>query len=294
MAVSNWSMQCSYDKCDVELVPASIMGNDVGYRLRLDNYWPMAGMLTSSVVYVLLVNVIWPMKKAKWKIDKNGKKTELDASDNYTNFLKSWREYHNISLFLYSGFVCFSTFAFMFSDGQFTNWNKMMCGKVEGTWLRVVSVSFTLSKIYEWIDTMFLVKCGRRPVSIFTPKGFLHLYHHMTTFWLFCFVYNMPGPEKLGMLLNGGVHTLMYNHYWKRWKNVSPAIITILQMAQLAYVIYAWYRCPLDCGEPYSRAPTEDPAGFNTPYLMVPVYLLFFIIFFLQTFVCPKPKKKKN
>ena len=37
--------------------------------------------------------------------------------------------------------------------------------------MRVLSVSFTVSKIYEWVDTMFLIKLGKRRFNPFSAKG---------------------------------------------------------------------------------------------------------------------------
>ena len=31
----------------------------------------------------------------------------------------------------------------------------------------------------------------------------------------------------MGMLLNGFVHTLMYNHYWKPWKTVVGILASL-------------------------------------------------------------------
>ena len=66
-----------------------------------------------------------------------------------------------------------------------------------------------------------------------TPPPSLAADHHATTFWLFCFVMNLPGPEKFGLLMNGGVHTLMYSHYWRQWPKAFVPLITGLQIMQL-------------------------------------------------------------
>lgn len=116
-----------------------------------------------------------------------------------------WRQAHNLSLFVYSAICCVGSFWYLIhDDGQLYDWHRLMCTPVEGTILRPLSITFVLSKAWEWWDTAFLVWLGRSP-----PK-FLHLYHHATTFWLFCLTINMPSSEKFGLLLNGGVHTLMY------------------------------------------------------------------------------------
>ena len=103
------------------------------------------------------------------------------------------------------------------------------------------------------------------------PPEFLHKYHHATTFWLFCLVINLPGPEKFGLLLNGGVHTLMYAHYWRPFPKPLVPLITALQIAQLTTVTYAWYASPRVCpAASFADAPRAHRLEVLTPYVMVP------------------------
>merc|ERR1740139_832074 len=140
-------------------------------------------------------------------------------------------------------------------------------------------------------STAFFVWLGKN------PPGFLHTYHHATTFWLFCFVSNFPGPEKFGMLLNGFVHTLMYSHYYRSWPKPLVPIITVLQIGQLSLVTYAWTVSPAECpNAAFTTAPTYHLLEYLTPYTMVPVFLWLFIVFFVKRFILLKPKgetKKK-
>jgi len=208
---------------------------------------------------------------------------------------ETMRDTHNLILFAFSAFSCFGTAYILWQDGQlFVNgwiwdWHAICCTPVEGTFLRLMSVAFTVSKIWEWVDTAFIIWLGSR------PPIFLHKYHHATTFWLFCFVMNMPGPEKLGLLLNGAVHTMMYSHYWKKWPEALAQCITILQMMQLAFVTYTWSVNPAECPESsFANAPEELPANFVTPYFMVPVFLFFFMKFFIERFIFPTKKESKS
>lgn len=277
-------MDISVETADIELVPASLYGGD-GLRLKVGGYIPLVVYVATSATLLLLVCVIWPQKRAT--------RNENGELDQYGKSLASWRNSHNFFMFAYSGVCCLTAFVWMLLTGQLTSWQKMACQPVEGTYMRVLSTSFTLSKIYEWLDTMFLIKLGRRPFNPFSAKGFLHLYHHATTFCVFCFVMNFPGPEKMGMLLNGFVHTLMYNHYWKAWKTVSPALITVAQMIQLAFVMYVWLDIPRACQDKYGAA--SGSIWFYVPvYGMVGVYLVFFIVFFAQRFVFPLFTTKKD
>ena len=142
----------------------------------------------------------------------------------------------------------------------------------------------------EWLGTAFIVWLGSR------PPIFLHRYHHATTFWLFCFVMSMPGPEKLGLLLNGFVHTLMYAHYYRSFPKALVPVITVLQICQLAFVTYAWTVTPAECPA-FENAFERHPLEFGAPYLMVPVFLAFFIKFFVARFInkgAGRPAKSKT
>ena len=177
------------------------------------------------------------------------------------------------------------TEAQLLADFESGHWEALLCEPVAGTWLRPLSVTFVISKLWEWGDTFFLVTLGSR------PPEFLHKYHHATTFWLFCLVINLPGPEKFGLLLNGGVHTLMYAHYWRPFPKPLVPLITALQIAQLTTVTYAWYASPRVCpAASFADAPRAHRLEVLTPYVMVPVYLFFFVVFFVKRFLIPQKK----
>ena len=106
---------------------------------------------------------------------------------------------------------------------------------------------------------------------------------------------NLPGPEKLGMLLNGFVHFLMYSHYYKSWSKQYVPIITILQILQLTTVIYASYASPSECASDdpppaFVTAKNDHILEFNTPYTMAPVYLALFVVLFVKRFIFKKGK----
>lgn len=276
-------LDVTYERANIELVAKGVFGGGMPaetIRLQLDNYVPAMIMVSSGVLYwFFLVPIFFPATKPS---DEAAVKSR-----------SSLRSIHNVILFLYSAFCCISTAIYLhmegqlFSNGQFWDWHALLCTPVEGTWLRGLSITFVVSKLYEWGDTAFLIWCGKR------PPQFLHLYHHATTFWLFCLVINMPGPEKFGLLMNGGVHMLMYSHYWKSWPKALVPLITILQIMQLATVTYAWSVNPAECPEATYSDASSYPFEFFTPYLMVPVYLWFFIVFFVKRFICGKSGKKK-
>jgi hypothetical protein len=265
----------TYKSVDIEIIPANMFGFEKAVRLQLDNYAPALIMVSSFIIYYfVLVPIVFPKMKPKSPSD--------------IQVVKSFRDTHNFMLFIYSGVCCFGTAAYLYLDGQLFDWHALMCTPVEGTWLRVLSATFTISKIVEWVDTAFLVWLGR------SSPEFLHKYHHATTFWLFCFVMNLPGPEKFGMLMNGGVHTMMYSHYWRSWPKALVPMITFLQILQLAVVTYAWTVSPGECPNArFATAPQEHLLEFLTPYAMVPVFLYLFIVFFVNRFIFKKDKKKQ-
>lgn len=272
----------NYQSANFELVPANLLGTGwpaSSLRLVVEQSavpWPAVLMVSSALFYwFCLVKFIYPMTRPT--TDQSRARTER------------MRDAHNIALFVFSAFSCLSTTWWLWAEGQLFDWTALLCTPVEGTWLRALSVAFTISKIYEMGDTAFIVWLGKR------PPEFLHLYHHATTFWLFCHVMCMPGAEKFGLIMNGGVHTLMYSHYWRSWPKPYVPLITLLQIAQLITVTYTWGANPSACpAASFASAPSEHPLAFVTPYAMVPVYLVFFIIFFVKRFVLGSRKKAKR
>ena len=268
-----------YSEADVELSPA---GLGLGFpfprdavRLRLSGFTPAAVMVSTAALYwFALVPFVFPRLRPH------------NSDGNYARALKRWRSRHNLVLFLYSGACCGATAMALVSSRALFSWTRLLCEPVAGTWLRPLSVTFVISKLWEWGDTFFLVTLGSR------PPEFLHKYHHATTFWLFCLVINLPGPEKFGLLLNGGVHTLMYAHYWRPFPKPLVPLITVLQIVQLATVTYAWHVSPHVCpAAAFADAPRAHRLEVLTPYLMVPVYLFFFVVFFVKRFLLPQKKR---
>ncbi|KAJ1489464.1 hypothetical protein T484DRAFT_1936929 [Baffinella frigidus] len=86
---------------------------------------------------------------------------------------------------------------------------------------------------------------------------------------------------------------LMYSHYWRAWPKALVPVITILQISQLATVTYAWSVTPGICPE-HADVPKAHFWEFITPYGMVPVYLYFFVVFFVKRFLFPKKARKTD
>ena len=195
---------------------------------------------------------------------------------------------HHAALFLYS-FLCFAaTLAHVAARGELADAAAFFCAPLPPA-LRALSLTFTLSKLVEWGDTAVLFARGKG----WREVGFLHSYHHATTFCLFLLVVNFPSTEKLGMLLNGFVHTLMYYHFAFRLPACMRPVITAAQIVQLVFVTWAWWVTPRVCPA-HAAFPSEQPLEFAAPFLMVPVYTLFFLEFFARSYVCPARKAAKT
>eukprot|EP00461_Guttulinopsis_vulgaris_P000695 UN00695 len=204
-------------------------------------------------------------------------------------FQATFAFWHYALLCLYSLIACVGTAYLMFSRGEFTDLNGFFCNEVPD-WYRLLSISFMFSKYWEWIDTAILVWNGKTLQQI----GFLHFYHHMTTVFLFLFTMNFPGTDKIGLLLNGFVHTLMYYHYAFRLPKAFRPLITIAQIIQLFLGTLSHHINITTC-KAYSGYIEAFPLEYSIPYLFVPVYLAFFVRFFWQTYIsAPAPVAKKD
>mmetsp|Transcript_8347 Transcript_8347/g.13066 ORF Transcript_8347/g.13066 Transcript_8347/m.13066 type:complete len:287 (+) Transcript_8347:253-1113(+) len=256
----------TYEEVNIEIIFSPWFAQGKSLRLTLDRYVPTFIMVGSLFLYCVLYKIVFPKTRPKTA-------AEIERT-------LRMRAAHNFSLCVYSAICCIGCTTYLLLDGQLFDWHRLLCTPVESTVLRPLSVTFTLSKLWEWWDTAFIVWLGSR------PPEFLHLYHHATTFWLFCFVMNLPGAEKFGMMLNGGVHMLMYSHYWRSWPKALVPAITVLQIAQLAFVTYAYTVNPSECpAAPFTTGPQKHFLEFVTAYGMVPVFLAFFINFFVKRFI---------
>jgi hypothetical protein len=190
-------------------------------------------------------------------------------------------QWHHGALCVYSLACCVATLGYLLARGELAAPAAFFCAPIDSPALRLLSLSFTLSKVWEWGDTAVLVARGKSAAQI----GVLHAYHHATTFALFLLVVNFPGAEKCGLLLNGGVHFIMYYHYAWRLPAWARPLITGAQIAQLVFVTWVWWATPAACPA-YAGFPARHPVEFAAPFAMVPVYTLFFVEFFVRTYLC--------
>ena len=82
-----------------------------------------------------------------------------------------------------------------------------------------LTLVFTLSKLYEFLDTAIMVLKGNM-----YQVTFLHCYHHVSVsfFWWMAY-YIMPGGDSwVGSALNATVHVVMYSYYLLASMSRSP------------------------------------------------------------------------
>ena len=83
---------------------------------------------------------------------------------------------HNLALAAYSGLCCGYT-AWWLLAYEHTSKNKFMCARMDGSGAEIVFASFTLSKLWEWGDTVLLVWGGRSQVMQFLGPQFASELH---------------------------------------------------------------------------------------------------------------------
>lgn len=109
---------------------------------------------------------------------------------------------------------------------------------------------FYLSKLLDCCDTVFIV-LGKR----WNQLSFLHVYHHSSVF-LFYWVnmrYNFDGDVYVTMVLNGGVHVLMYTYYavamhsrdiwWKRLLTKAQLVQFVLMFLHAGVLLAGGSSC---------------------------------------------------
>ena len=175
--------------------------------------------IASATMYVLLVflGIQWMKKREPFKLQQP---------------LQLW----NLGLAIFSLCGVLSVFPHLvhgaYKQGLFysvclangTNRNPHV-----GLWCYI----FVISKIFEFIDTAFLV-LRKKPVN------FLHWYHHASVLLISWYVFGTQSTA-IGLWYSGVnylVHTIMYSYYFLRAMSVPvpsnvALLITILQIAQM-------------------------------------------------------------
>ncbi|UJR08622.1 hypothetical protein I4U23_012881 [Adineta vaga] len=234
--------------------------------------WTYVISFGSCLLYLFIISIIFPLFTSK-------------LSPKSIHF---FAKLHHVLLFFYSLFASLCVLYHLIQSREVTNGFDFLCVPIP-SWLRIVTLTFTLSKIWEWFDTAILIWKGHSLKKI----GFLHIYHHATTFLLFLVCMNFPGGEKGSVFFNGLVHTLMYYHFAFRLPKFFRPILTAIQIVQLITATYVWYIVPNVCPK-YRHFPREHPLEFSIPFALVPVYCLFFLKFFFQHYLISSSNKPKS
>jgi hypothetical protein len=147
---------------------------------------------------------------------------------------------------------------------------------------------FYLSKMYEFLDTVFQVLRKK-------PLKFLHVYHHCITLAL-CWVTIVEGNpmQWADITANLFVHVIMYYYYYKTELGVQiwwKKYITTIQIIQFIWDMswhLGWYVIT-------RKLPPDTCAGsvfgFHFSNGVILSFLLLFIHFYIQTY---SRKEKKN
>lgn len=247
-----------------------------GHHISLPHPVPLVLTTGSILLYCALIFYVWPTLYAD----------RAAAKKNKVPVAAPLAFVHHALLCVFSAVVAGATLWHIVSTGELHSFSDFACTTVP-PWMRIMSALFTVSKLWEWCDTG--VHFARDGLTV-RQIGFLHLYHHATTFSLFLFVMNFPSTEKAGMLLNGAVHTIMYAHYAWRLPRWARPLITAAQIVQLVYVTWLWYITPQVC-EALAYFPATYTLEFIVPFLMVPVYTIFFLHFFWIKYVVGDKEK---
>jgi len=136
---------------------------------------------------------------------------------------------------------------------------------------------FYVSKLLDFCDTVFIVLAKR-----WRQLSFLHVYHHSTVFlfyWLNAH-YNFDGDVYLTIVLNGGVHVIMYIYYmvamhtqtiwWKPYLTVLQIVQFVLMISHAATMLYRGESCS-------NLSPTIMWMYFGYIVTMLCLFSLFFV-----------------
>jgi elongation of very long chain fatty acids protein 6 len=187
--------------------------------------------------------------------------------------------------------VLFSSKAGIFKQGYY----ETICSHPDwfgNGWCGLFMCFFVYSKIYELGDTFW--KLLRK-----SPVSFLHWYHHCTVLIFAC--HSSKAACSVGVwfcAMNYSVHFIMYGYYaitqtsLKNWAKQWGILITTLQITQMfagLFIILSAAHYKIKGHECHT-----DEGNIVFGLLIYASYAVLFINFFIQRWICPQEKKKKN
>ena len=157
-----------------------------------------------------------------------------------------------------------------------------MYSRVQNNRVSTWYLFFSLSKVVELVDTLFIVLRKSKLIQ-------LHWIHHVLTlcFTWFAFV-DVPGTARWMVTMNFAIHSMMYTYYALKAlhvhipKRVSISITT-LQVLQMFAGLYVNYQClkykllgfPVDIS--YSTAAYS--------FTLYSIFAILFLNFFIRTYL---------
>ncbi|TFJ85211.1 hypothetical protein NSK_003634 [Nannochloropsis salina CCMP1776] len=145
-----------------------------------------------------------------------------------------------------------------------------------GLWVTL----FTLSKVAELIDSLWICLKGRRPI-------FLHWYHHVSVLYFTWAAHEAAHPGMYFIAMNYTVHSVMYTYYFlmaikakPKWLN--PIYITFMQIAQMLVGViiscFGFYYSSMDA------SCAVDPFVLKVSAVIYASYLYLFMQFMIKRF----------
>lgn len=239
--------------------------------------------LLSVLAYLLLSNVVFRFIRSVFNLQPKG------------FVVQTITIVHSLALAVYSGWTCYNSsglfFAFFQKDGFWTTlydpegavWASM------GWWV----VHFYISKYYEFIDTWIVLLKGKDPI-------FLQVYHHagvVILMWMFV-VTKCTGGAVVILVLNSGIHTIMYTYYTlSAFGYQSPLKHYLTQAQLLQFVTGIAITIPLH----WSWGDLAITEAQSLSLLLIQLYAVGLIVLFGQFYINSytkkgekKGEKKKN
>jgi len=193
---------------------------------------------------------------------------------------------HNVLLSIGSGTLLLLIVHQLIKEFQAHGYETLLCDKnhvasyTNGTLVCFFYYLFYLSKIYEFLDTVFLI-LKKRPII------FLHVYHHFITLilaWV-CQAYLVP-VQWLSICANLAVHTLMYYYYalasvgrtvsWKQHLTTMQIVQFVLDLLLgSGGFLYSWYS---------NWSCAGHPNAWLFGQLVIYTFLALFIQFFARSY----------
>ena len=162
-----------------------------------------------------------------------------------------------------------------FSEKKYSNQYDIICKPYNVTYIsRLNATIFLCSKIFEWMDTFFLI-VNKKKISI------LHMFHHGSTFVL-CYINIYPSINSLFgvcVLTNSFVHIFMYAYYNGYFKPFRK-YITQMQILQHVIVLYSLLNSHLFIRNGYYC--NSRLFDIRVTFFCYFIYLLLFANFYIQ------------